>query len=336
MRTNELPLISVIVPIYNVETYLPQCINSILESTYTNLEVILVDDGSTDNSNQICDEFKAKDSRCKVIHQINSGLSAARNMGLKEAKGEYISFIDGDDYISPIMLETLYQAIIKDDYSFSMVYGKQVYKHLIQTISYDTNTTFEHLTIYQHELFQNLYGRGNDEVQYQVVWNKLYKANTLKDLFFEKTGTEDTEYNNRVYLRTSKAILVKKELYFWVQRPSSIIHQPINDNFIDRMNSYFLCFKHIPSDMLSYQAFCLEKMYKTIINVRYHARHTIYKKSAYTICKTIKSKTISSFLKNKEIELHRKLGLLLFYYIPSSYTFFMKAIEISVSLRYKK
>lgn len=186
MRTNELPLISVIVPIYNVETYLPQCINSILESTYTNLEVILVDDGSTDNSNQICDEFKAKDSRCKVIHQINSGLSAARNMGLKEAKGEYISFIDGDDYISPIMLETLYQAIIKDDYSFSMVYGKQVYKHLIQTISYDTNTTFEHLTIYQHELFQNLYGRGNDEVQYQVVWNKLYKANTIKDLFFEK------------------------------------------------------------------------------------------------------------------------------------------------------
>lgn len=131
-ETNKLPLISVIVPIYNVETYLTNCINSILDSTYTNLEVILVDDGSTDNSNKICDEFQTKDLRCKVIHQTNSGLSAARNTGLKEATGEYISFIDGDDFISPIMYETLYQAIIKDDYSFSMIYGKLVYEQALQ------------------------------------------------------------------------------------------------------------------------------------------------------------------------------------------------------------
>ena len=168
------PLISVIVPIYNVEGYLTDCINSILKSTYTNLEVILIDDGSTDHSSQICDEFQAKDPRCKVIHQTNLGLSAARNTGLKEATGEFISFIDGDDYISPIMYETLYLAITSDAYSFSMVYGKQVYpkEHLQQN-----NISSEYQTICQHQLFQNLYGRGNDEVQYQVVWNKLYKAN---------------------------------------------------------------------------------------------------------------------------------------------------------------
>lgn len=335
-ETNKLPLISVIVPIYNVETYLTNCINSILDSTYTNLEVILVDDGSTDNSNKICDEFQTKDLRCKVIHQTNSGLSAARNTGLKEATGEYISFIDGDDFISPIMYETLYQAIIKDDYSFSMIYGKLVYEQALQKKTLTANHTDEFQTIYQHELFQNLYGRGNNELQYQVVWNKLYKANIIKNLFFKKTGTEDTEYNNRIYLRTSKAVIVKEELYFYVQRPTSIIHQPINDNFIDRMNSYYLCFEQIPTNMPKYQAFCLEKMYKTIINVRYHARHTHYKASTNILCKRLTDQTFSSLLKNKGLEFHRKLSLLLFYYIPSSYTLFIKIMELSISLRNKK
>ena len=105
------PLISVIVPIYNVEKYLPQCIESILRQTYTNLEIILVDDGSPDSCPQICDDYAAKDSRIKVIHQANSGVSAARNSGLKIAKGKYIGFIDGDDYIEPDMYEYLYNLI---------------------------------------------------------------------------------------------------------------------------------------------------------------------------------------------------------------------------------
>lgn len=338
MEKNKQPLISVIVPIYNVETYLPFCINSILASTYTNLEVILVDDGSTDSSSMICDDFQAKDPRCKVIHQTNYGLSAARNTGLKEVTGEYISFIDGDDYIHPQMYETLYQAIKKDDYTFSMIFGKKVYNH--NTYQKDTiyigNTNIEYQTINQYQLFQNLYGRGTDELHYQVVWNKLYRADIIKDIFFEKTGTEDTEYNNRVYLRSQKAILVKKELYFWVQRPTSITHQPLNANYIDRMNSYYLCFNQLQLAIAKYQAFCLEKMYKTIVNVRFHAQKTSYKTQANITCKKLKDKTFSSFIKNKELEVHRKLGLLLFYYIPLSYTFFMKIVELSVILHNKK
>lgn len=338
MQKNNLPLISVIVPIYNVETYLPFCINSILASTYTNIEVILVNDGSTDSSKEICDEYKAKDPRCKVIHQSNSGLSAARNAGLKTATGEYISFIDGDDFISPIMYETLYQAIKESDYTFSMIWGKQVYNH--KTYQKDTicieNTNNKSQIINQYQLFQNLYGKEKNELQYQVVWNKLYKADIIQDLFFEKTGTEDTEYNNRVYLRSQKAILVEKELYFWVQRPTSITHQPINDNYIDRMNSYYLCFKQIPSYKQRFQALCLEKLYKLIINIRYQVRHTDYRTQANITCKKIKEQTFISFLKNKELKLQLKIGLILFYYIPLSYSLFMKIMELYVSLRNKK
>ena len=102
-------LISVIVPVYNVESYLEKCIDSIIHQTYKNLEIILVDDGSTDNSGKICDVYKEKDSRIKVIHKQNRGLSSARNCGLEIAKGEYIGFVDGDDYIA----EDMY-ALLKD------------------------------------------------------------------------------------------------------------------------------------------------------------------------------------------------------------------------------
>lgn len=106
-------MISVIVPVYNVEEYLPTCIESILNQTYKDLEILLIDDGSTDNSGKICDKYAKEDGRCIVVHQPNKGVSEARNTGLKHATGEYISFIDGDDYIHPQMLEILYNEIKK-------------------------------------------------------------------------------------------------------------------------------------------------------------------------------------------------------------------------------
>jgi glycosyltransferase involved in cell wall biosynthesis len=126
----ETDLISVIVPIFNVEAYLRPCIESILASTYTTLQIILVNDGSTDHSGEICDEYTRKDTRIEVIHQKNAGLSPARNSGMKAAKGKYISFIDGDDYIHPQMYEVLLEALQEGNYSFSMILGKQVYDNI--------------------------------------------------------------------------------------------------------------------------------------------------------------------------------------------------------------
>ena len=101
------PLISVIVPVYNVEQYLPKCIDSILAQTYENLEIILVEDGTKDSSGVICDEYAAKDARIRVIHKENGGLSSARNAGMEIARGEYFGFVDSDDWIEPEMYENL-------------------------------------------------------------------------------------------------------------------------------------------------------------------------------------------------------------------------------------
>ena len=108
---NSHPLISVIVPVYNCEKYLSQCIESILAQTYINLQIILIDDGSKDNSGKICDTYAEKDTRIEVIHQANSGVSVARNAGLKVVRGEYIGFVDSDDYLAPSMYTYLYQLI---------------------------------------------------------------------------------------------------------------------------------------------------------------------------------------------------------------------------------
>lgn len=105
------PLISVIVPVYNIEKYLERCVNSIREQTYTNLEILLVDDGSTDSSGTICDKFAEEDNRVRVFHKENGGSSSARNLGIAEAKGEYLGFVDSDDYISANMYELLVGAI---------------------------------------------------------------------------------------------------------------------------------------------------------------------------------------------------------------------------------
>ena len=110
------PLISIIIPIYNVEKYLPVCLDSILAQTYKNLEIILVDDGSPDGSGTICDEYASRDSRFVVVHQKNGGVSVARNTGLDHATGDYIGIVDPDDWIEPNMYEVMMNNIIKEDF----------------------------------------------------------------------------------------------------------------------------------------------------------------------------------------------------------------------------
>ena len=168
------PLISVIIPIYRTEKYLHRCLDSVISQTYTNLEIILVDDGSPDNCGKICDEYAAKDKRVRVIHQANQGLPGARNTGLEIATGEYIGFVDSDDYIEPDMYEYLYGLIIKDKAAFSMCnvfdakgfhlhkQGKQAYL-LIGALD---------IFPFHHWFY---------------AWNKLYRRDFIADLRFNTT-----------------------------------------------------------------------------------------------------------------------------------------------------
>lgn len=330
-------MISVIVPVYNVEKYLPTCIESILNQTYKDLEIILVDDGSTDKSGEICDEYAKQDNRCIVIHQSNKGLSGARDTGLDHATGNYISFVDGDDYIHQQMFEILYEALQKGNYDFSMITFKQVEKYNKENIivTINNNNTF---SIKLLSLMKQLYNVNDPnlkwpEVNFQVVWNKLYKRDLINGLRFKQTASEDIEFNNRVYLIIESCILVNIPLYYWVQRPSSITKQPINKNFINRAYSYLLCLHEIPVENSLYRAFCLEKLYKTIINVRYRSKKSEWYNYAISQTLTLKQQTIKEFIQNQHISLSKKIGLLLFLYIPITYNCFIFITELMYKLK---
>ena len=121
-------LVSIIVPVYNLEKYIEKCVRSLLQQTYTNVEIILVDDGSRDESGEICDRLASEDSRIKVIHKENGGLSSARNCGIENATGEYIMFVDGDDFISELMVEKLYVALKDNCADISVCCFKNIYE----------------------------------------------------------------------------------------------------------------------------------------------------------------------------------------------------------------
>lgn len=167
--------ISVIVPVYNVEKYLSKCINSILDQTHKNLEIILIDDGSTDNSGKLCDEYYNKDKRIKVIHQKNGGLSVARNSGLEIATGEYIMFIDSDDYYEKKSCELLYNEIKRKDADY--VIGNYIH------VNYNGEK-------WDKPLFdQEIYGRFKLSIKdykksffvmNSVVWNKIFKREFIE------------------------------------------------------------------------------------------------------------------------------------------------------------
>lgn len=327
-------MISIIVPIYNVEKYLVPCVDSILNSTYRDIEVILVDDGATDGSGAICDEYAARDERIKVIHKVNGGLSDARNAGMKVATGDYILFVDGDDVIHYQMIEILKAAIDSGDYDFSMVLGVMVPEDFDRSIISKSvspaNTKLRVLG--QRGMMAGLMGTSGDNFQYMVAWNKLYKRSLLQDMRFKITSSEDMEWNTRVCMKMTQAVCVETELYYWIQHEASITHQPMSLSRIERVNSYLLALNEIPSAMKLERSMCLEKLLKVILHTRYHARTTQFYNQAKAQCHSAYDKTIGEYLASK-IPWYKKYGLLLFYHVPILYRWFLRVAEIIVRIR---
>ena len=212
-------LISVIVPVYNVEKYLKRCIDSILNQTYKNLEIILVDDGSPDDCGKICDDYAQKDSRVKVIHQENAGLSMARNAGLDIAKGEFIAFVDSDDYIHPQMYEILYKFIEsnKADVVFSN------YKHIVEP-------DFNYKNIEQ--INQKIYHKNEivdvcctEKSKIMVAWNKLYRKEIFDRVRYPKgILCEDSHVLLDILGLCEKIVYIEEELYYYsIERDDSIM-----------------------------------------------------------------------------------------------------------------
>ena len=227
MSLDNYPLISIIVPVYKVEKYLKKCIESILNQTYMNYELILVDDGSPDNCPTLCDEFAKQDSRIVVIHKKNGGLSDARNSGLDIARGEYIGFVDSDDYIAPNMYEVLLKTALKNNADLTLcnyIRVNESYEEIVsETIHKHAVDKKYNKSEFIHELIKP-YGS-----YYIVVWNKLYKSSIFHKLRFPKGKQHEDEYViHHIIDQCDVIVSVKDDLYYYVQRDGSIMSKEFN------------------------------------------------------------------------------------------------------------
>lgn len=230
-------LVSIIIPVYKVEKYLNKCVESVVNQTYKNLEIILVDDGSPDNCPNMCEDWVKKDSRIKVIHRKNGGLSAARNSGIEVAKGEYFCFVDSDDYVAKDYVKSLYESLKSNNADMAICEVTEV-NEKYNVI--DDKKTRERLT--------NCVKTGLELLDlilpaktyaYVVAWNKLYKRKLFNNLRYAEGKIHEDEYIiHRIFARCNRVAIIDKPLYYYLKRGDSIIGIGFNIKRIDALEAF--------------------------------------------------------------------------------------------------
>lgn len=230
-------LISVVVPVYRVEQYLDECVNSIVNQTYQNLEIILVDDGSPDNCPKMCDEWAKKDVRIKVLHKKNGGLAAARKSGLLKSTGEYVCFVDSDDFIDERTCEIALNTILQNDADI-VVYDWQAFPKWVNGMLTPENFSDGALEV-KTAVGELVIGNMNN-----YFWNKLYKRSVLQEVdFLEGRIWEDIGVMYNIFLNAKKIYCTTEKLYYYRMREGSIIHsmsqKALEDIFFAQKKRYF-------------------------------------------------------------------------------------------------
>ena len=211
-------LISVIVPVYKVEAYLDRCVQSIVDQTYRNLEIILVDDGSPDNCPTMCDAWAAKDSRIKVVHKENGGSGQARNVALDIAEGQYVGFVDSDDYIAPHMYEHLLHFMTENVDIVECNYKETSDDYML----FDEENNWIHQ---EYTACDALSYHINDTLFRQIIWNKLYRNQTIDNIRFPVGNRIDDEFwTYRVIANARKLVHTSCNMYAYRQQPESVMH----------------------------------------------------------------------------------------------------------------
>jgi glycosyltransferase involved in cell wall biosynthesis len=244
---HNLELITIIVPIYNVEKYLHKCILSITSQTYKNLEIILVDDGSPDNCPAICDQYAINDSRIKVIHKINGGLSSARNAGLDIATGKYVLFVDSDDSITEECIEVLYDSLKKTNSQIAVgnilivnsedfpQRNEMVLNEMVQVLS-------------SKEAILNIYTEGL-KLQFITVWGNLYEMDLFKTLRFPEGKINEDEFlNYKLFYLSKRIVYTPSKIYNYLIRIDSIMKSNYSLNrldFLEALEERILFFENL-------------------------------------------------------------------------------------------
>ena len=287
-------------------------------------------DGSTDRSGEICDAYQEKDQRVRVIHQANAGVAAARNAGLKASIGEYITFVDSDDLVHPLMLETLMTALMSGDYEMSMVRHVDIYfedrdEYISRPIEELGDKEPKILSQLDFTTTMFTYFQG----QYLGVWHKLYKRSLIFTpendfLEFRPIAAEDEEWVTRMCLGLKTVILIPLALYFYVMRDNSLTHNRnengVNRIIVDGLKTHCQCIDLIPDEYPQWKAACYQYVYHYLRHFNRLAHGTSYADEVRSIYRTIYKNTINDFLQSP-MSLVTKVKHVVFYHCPWLYRF---------------
>ena len=233
---NNMELVSIIIPVYKVEKYLNKCVESVVNQTYKNLEIILVDDGSPDNCPNMCEDWAKKDSRIKVIHRKNGGLSAARNSGIEVAKGEYFCFVDSDDYVAEDYVKSLYEALKSDNADMAICDVTEVNEKYNVIDDKKTRERLANCVKTGLELLDLILPAKT--YAYVVAWNKLYKRELFNNLRYAEGKIHEDEFIiHRLFARCNRVSVIYKPLYYYLKRGDSIIGIGFNIKRMDAVEA---------------------------------------------------------------------------------------------------
>lgn len=310
------PLISVIVPIYKVEPYLRRCIESIIKQDYQNIEIILVDDGSPDRCGQICEEYALQDTRIKVIHRPNGGLSAARNSGLEICSGEYIGFVDSDDYIHPEMYSRLYKDIL----------------------DYNTRLAFCHCDKFSGEKIPNgditlgrecrdkdyVMERSMSETKWWSAWAKLYHRSLFDGIRFPNNRiNEDYAIMMFIYDRCDKIVIDYNKLYHYFQREGSISSMAVNIHSFDQVQNALEVLNYITSHNPQHKEAAEFVLMSSVLRLISYADWNVFKEQISPLFALCRKRYFSS-IRNRYILTKQKILLSLVALHPWCFHVFRK------------
>lgn len=301
------PLISIIVPIYNAEKYIKRCIDSILSQTYKELQIILINDGSTDNTLTILNEYVQYDSRIQIINKENTGVSETRNIGIEMSEGEYIGFVDADDYIEPEMYEKLYNSIEMTGADAACCGYYQDFQAYKYEITVDDSLIIKDTNYYEINGIDNILGQYfRQDIRSGIGdgnWNKLFRKDIISGIRYDNTlYCEDVDFQIKVFEKCKKVVCIKEMLYHYVDNSFSATKKEFNDSKAGALNVVDDVLNRVLSTYpdIKTQAYAFHlTWYISVLQDLMTNRRTPISKKYYRIIRDDLKRNFKSYFKNK-------------------------------------
>ena len=311
----DMELVSIVVPVYNVEKYLDKCVDSLINQTYSNIEIVLIDDGATDNSGILCDKWACKDKRVRVIHTENQGLSAARNVGIRNSSGKFLSFVDSDDWLEPEMIEILVRNMCLCNADISSCGVKKDYDE--QKILLQKKSGYK--LIKQKQMFHEILC---NEMVYGYVCNKLFIQDIIKEIRFDEKlfSQEDMDFTMKYLERCKNCVYTEAEYYHYRQRRESMTGEL---GYSSRKLSIIEVYERA---MDIYKVYCSEDMFVVErnylkLNINILGRMKVSKYKNPELKKKMKSNVnlyYKKVLKNRHNSFGVKINIIISYLFPKT------------------